>query len=67
MPFIEMNGEEIADSNIIIDTLSKKFEKVNTTDYYVAAQVCSLNNVSGDASSVDSGPEECSARYDRHG
>merc|ERR1712117_754685 len=27
LPFIEMNGEEIADSNIIIDTLSKKFEK----------------------------------------
>jgi len=27
LPFIELNGEEIADSNIVIDTLSKKFEK----------------------------------------
>ena len=29
LPFIELNGEEIADSNIVIDTLSKKFEKVS--------------------------------------
>merc|ERR1712002_815546 len=26
-PFIELNGEEIADSNIVIETLSKKFDK----------------------------------------
>merc|ERR1712012_504211 len=27
LPLIEMNGEEIADSNMIIETLSKKFDK----------------------------------------
>merc|ERR1711915_984186 len=27
LPFVEINGEEIADSNMIIETLSKKFEK----------------------------------------
>ena len=27
LPFVEINGDEIADSNMIIETLAKKFDK----------------------------------------
>ena len=32
LPFVELNGEEIADSEHIIDALSKKFEKVSVVE-----------------------------------
>ncbi|CAG0917321.1 unnamed protein product [Notodromas monacha] len=46
LPFVELNGEEIADSEIIIEELAKRFGK-NLDDKLTAEQRClSLTTIS---------------------
>ena len=50
LPFVELNGEEIADSEHIIDALSKKFEKVSVVENVYDGKMMFVQNMPAELS-----------------